>query len=136
MRLLNRYCIVCIVGAKDFEQAFERVKADYTKCLIPWTIEAGKITKLTSYVETEQEEIEEEEAEGEEIVPLLPIFEGALMQEETKSRREETNYSGLKREESQRMTIIREDIDIASGRRVTTYSQDIPEVETTKEYAK
>jgi hypothetical protein len=60
----KRITDVCIVGAKDFEQAFERVKADYTKCLIPWTIEAGKITKLTSYVETEQEgaDVENEES--------------------------------------------------------------------------
>lgn len=67
----KRLTDVCIVGAKDFEQAFERVKADYKKCAIPWTIEAGKITKFTAYVKTEEEEIEgdckdekEEEEEG------------------------------------------------------------------------
>lgn len=55
----KRLTDVCIVGAKDFEQAFERVKSDYKKYLIPWSIEAGKITKFTSYVETTQEEEED-----------------------------------------------------------------------------
>lgn len=161
----KRLTDIVIVGAKDFEQAFERVKEDYKRYLIPWSIESGKITKFTSYVETTQEEIEEEsdsdqamrEQEDEFAGNSWPVLPGKITmdgypgdnsEQFEKSRREMDDFynrhkgligvSGPDGEEGEpgavnRTTIIREDIDVSTGRSVVTFSQGAPDAEPLKE---
>jgi hypothetical protein len=199
---------IVIVGAEDFQKAFDKVKVDYKNYLIPAEVESGKLTTFTSYVETAQEEVEEDGCDNpvneyplpdtdinwrplKEVVSEYPGIEpeeairgnrkssavGHVLTEEivmeptertlAVGRSDEgdifesfkslpgvlsplpdnmygpTNHSGPKGEEGQpgvlapengqRMTVIREDIDVASGRTATTYSQDIPETEVSKE---
>ncbi len=131
---------IVIVGAEDFQKAFDKVKVDYKNYLIPAEVESGKLTTFTSYVETAQEEVEEEsdsdqamrEQEDEFVGNSWP---GVLFPDGStgNSGPNDIGAAGVQGPIGQRMTVIREDIDVASGRTVNTYSQDIPETEVTKE---